>query len=506
MILYIVRLPARRINRMGAMRNMKHTAIYVRQSADRADSVSLETQEQLCRRDVPPDTSVQVYSDRGFSGRNTDRPALRALLAAVRADAVSRVLVYKLNRISRNLADFTQLLREFEQHRVMFESHTERFETASPMGQAMQSLLMVFAQLERETISGRVRDAAFARARAGFDTGGRPPFGFCKVPHSIGGKRTQKLAPDARAQAAADAFSQYLHAEGSLTAVCGTWNRKGIRTACGGAWSPNTLCRLLRNPVYAQADFRVYAYLSSLGAELCIPDPLPEHRGVYLYTDRRLNQSRFTDLHGCLAICAPHTGLVPPELWLGCQKKLDASRKIRNTGKGRSSFLSGVIFCMHCGSAMTTVQGRHALYLICGGRKRGKCSGAGAVWTLAAAEQLVGAVIAARLDALRQTAVLPDTQAGLLRQELAALYLRREQLVQRLTDAPADAFDALTEAASRLGTQCRKTEQLLAEQMRPQCTALPDWNTSDLSARRTIARTLLEAVFADGETLHALLR
>ena len=59
---------------------MKHTAIYVRQSADRADSVSLETQEQLCRQDVPPDETIRVYSDRGYSGKNTDRPALRALL------------------------------------------------------------------------------------------------------------------------------------------------------------------------------------------------------------------------------------------------------------------------------------------------------------------------------------------------------------------------------------------------------------------------------------------
>ena len=485
---------------------MKHTAIYVRQSADRADSVSLETQEQLCRQDIPPDTPVQVYSDRGFSGRNTDRPALRALLAAIRADEVSRVLVYKLDRISRNLADFTQLLREFEQHRVTFESHTERFETASPMGQAMQSLLMVFAQLERETISGRVRDAAYARAKAGFDTGGRPPFGFRKVLHTISGKRTKKLAPDEHAQDAADAFSQYLRAEGSLTTVCGAWNRQGLRTAHGGAWSPNTLCRLLRNPVYVQADFRVYAYLSAQGAELCIPEPLPAHRGVYLYTDRRINHSRFTDLHGSLAICAPHTGLIPPELWLGCQKKLDASRKIRNAGKGRRSFLSGIIFCMHCGSAMTTVQGRHAAYLICGGKKRGRCGGAGAVWTLAAAEQLVGAVLTARLDTLRQTAVLPDAQTGLLRQELAALYLRREQLVQRLADAPEDAFDALTEAAARLGAKCRRAEQQLTERMRPQNAALPDWDACDLSARRTVARTLLEAVFADGETLHALLR
>ena len=139
-----------------------------------------------------------------------DRGALRRLLDAVRAGAVRRVLVYKLDRISRNLADFTQLLRLFEAHHVAFESHTERFETASPMGQAMQSLLMVFAQLERETISGRVRDAAFSRAKAGFDTGGPPPFGFRKVPHTILGRRTQMLAPDDNAALIRSGFLQYL--------------------------------------------------------------------------------------------------------------------------------------------------------------------------------------------------------------------------------------------------------------------------------------------------------
>ena len=485
---------------------MKHTAIYVRQSADRADSVSLETQEQLCRQDIPPDETVRVYSDRGYSGKNTDRPALHALLADVRADAVSRVLVYKLDRISRNLADFTQLLRLFSEHRVAFQSRTERFETATPVGQAMQSLLMVFAQLERETISGRVRDAAYARAKAGFDTGGRPPFGFVKVPHTVGGKRTQKLAPDAHAQDVSDAFSQYLLAEGSLTAVCRTWNLQGIRTARGGEWSPNTLCRLLRNPVYVQADHRVYAYLSARGAELCIPEPLPEQHGVYLYADRRVNQSRFTDLHGSFAICAPHIGLIPPELWLGCQKKLDASRKIRNQSKGRRSFLSGLIFCMRCGSAMTVVRGRSADYLICGGRKRGRCAGAGAVWRVTDAERLAGAVLAARLDALRHTSFLPAEQPDALRQELAVLCLRRERLVQRLAEAPESAVDALTEAAARIGEQCRKIEQLLAEQARPQTNPLPDWDSCDPGMRKTIAQTLLQCICADGETLHAFLK
>ena len=487
---------------------MKHTAIYVRQSADRADSVSLETQEQLCRQDIPPDETVCVYSDRGYSGKNTDRPALRALLADVRADAVSRVLVYKLDRISRNLADFTQLLRLFSEHRVAFQSRTERFETATPVGQAMQSLLMVFAQLERETISGRVRDAAFSRAKAGFDTGGPPPFGFRKVPHTILGRRTQMLAPDDNAALIRSGFLQYLRAEGSLTTVCRDWTARGIRTARGGTWSPNTLCRMLRNPVYAQADFRVYSYLSSRGAEICAPEPPPEQHGIYLYTDRRQNQARFSDLTGSLAICAPHIGLIAPEIWLGCQKKLDASRKLRQTGKGRRSWLSGLIFCMQCGSAMTVVQGRHADYLLCGGKKRGRCSGAGAVWRKEDAEDLVGRVLSARLDALRSCPVPPESNSEnmAMREQLSALYLRREQILQRMTDAPEAEFAVLTEAAVRISEKCRRTEEMIAARSHPQQMRLPEWSACDMDARRTVARTLLHGVFSDGEMLHVFLQ
>lgn len=487
---------------------MRETAIYVRQSADRADSVSLETQEALCRQELADGTAVRVYSDRGYSGKNTERPALRTLMAAVRADQIDRVLVYKLDRISRNLADFTQLLREFEAHRVEFCSHTERFETASPMGQAMQSLLMVFAQLERETISGRVRDAAFSRAKMGFDTGGPPPVGFRKIPSEILGKRTQILSPDADAPRISAAFTAYLAAENSLSDICRTWNHAGFLTRRGSEWYPHTVCRVLRNPVYAQADSHVYAYLSSRGAALCIPETLPERHGVYLYADRRINRSRFTDLHGVFAICAPHEGLVPPEVWLGCQQKLDASRRKRTHGSGEKTWLSGSIFCMRCGSAMTAVRGRHADYLICGGKKRGKCGGAGAVWRVETAEALAGAVLAEQLTVLQETggAQPADDRQTQLRQALEALNLRREALLRQMTDPEGGAPALLSEAAERLAARQAALTAELAASERPRQVQLPAWQTCSAAMRKTIAQTLLRCIMTDGETLHMFLK
>lgn len=483
---------------------MRRTAIYVRQSVERPDSVSLETQEALCRSELPPDANVTVYSDSGYSGKNTERPALKKLMQDICAGEIGTVLVYKLDRISRNLADFTQLLRIFEKHRVEFRSHSERFETATPFGQAMQNLLMVFAQLERETISGRVRDAAFSRAKQGFYTGGSPPAGFQCIPAMIGGTHTQMLAPDADAPLIVDGFSAYLSAEGSLSSVSRYWNDAGFRTRRGSTWLPHTVCRVLRNPVYVQANASVYAYLTANGASLCIPEPIPPKHGVYLYADRRITQSRFTDLHGVYAICAPHYGLIEPEIWLGCQKKLTASRQRRTHGSGHKTWLSGRIFCMHCGSAMTAVRGRHTDYLICGGRKRGICSGAGDVWRVETAEKLVGRLLAGQISVLASAAASAYQQTE-EHPALQALILRRGELLRQLTDPIGGDISLLTEAAAQLSAQIESLRTASAAAAASENTALPDWENCTSAQKKTITQILLRCVIVNGDTLHVFL-
>lgn len=482
---------------------MRRTAIYVRQSVERPDSVSLETQETLCRSELLPDTAVTVYRDAGYSGKNTERPALKTLMQDICADEIEAVLVYKLDRISRNLADFTQLLRIFEKHHVEFRSHSERFETASPLGQAMQSLLMVFAQLERETISGRVRDAALARAKQGFDTGGAPPAGFQRIPTTICGTHTQMLAPDSYAPLIVNGFSAYLKAEGSLSHVSRYWNDAGFRTRRGGTWLPHTVCRVLRNPVYVQANAEVYAYLSANGAALCIPEPLPPNHGVYLYADRRINHSRFTDLHGVYAICAPHLGLIAPEIWLGCQNKLTASRQLRTQGSGQKTWLSGRIFCMRCGSAMTAVRGRNTDYLICGGKKRRICDGAGAVWRVHTAEELVGELLSQQLPDLFASAA--EHSQTVENPALQALILRRGALLRQLADPNGGELSLLSEAAEKLTAQIAALRAASAVSAVSANLTMPDWARCNPVQKKTIAHILLRCVIADGNTLHVFL-
>ncbi len=484
---------------------MLKTAIYVRQSADRADSVSLETQESLCRRELVPGEEAVVYTDRGYSGKNTKRPGLAAMMEGIRRGEIGRVLVYKLDRISRNLADFTDLLREFGAHGVQFHSHTERFETATPMGQAMQSLLMVFAQLERETISGRVRDAAFARAKLGFDTGGPPPIGFAKAPFRLMGRHTQYLVPDANADRIAALFQSYGAENRSLSEIAAQWNIEGFATARGSPWSRAALCRILRNPVYACADSAVYTHLAELGATLCLPEPLLPQHGVYLYRDRRLQSKKLTDLHGTYAITAPHRGLVEGKLWLLCQQRMTARQGIRTLGMGERTWLSGSIFCKRCGSAMTAVQGRSALYLVCGGRKRGICSGAGATWRTKEAEALIGAVLAEEsAAAATQTETASSAVDAAVQQELERLRLRRARLMQALTEEDDTAVSVLTEAIAAVDGRISALGQ--PAPVRIQAAAIPPWESLDAAQKKTIAQRFLCCAMVDGDTIELYLR
>ena len=97
-------------------------AIYARQSVDKKDSISIETQIQLCREELEPEAPLRVYQDRGYSGSNTNRPGLRQLLEDVRRREIQRVAVYKLDRISRSLMDFARLVELFREYGVAFQS------------------------------------------------------------------------------------------------------------------------------------------------------------------------------------------------------------------------------------------------------------------------------------------------------------------------------------------------------------------------------------------------
>lgn len=118
------------------------------------------------------------YDDGGFSGGNTDRPALQQLLQDIRTNRIDVIVVYKVDRLTRSLADFAKLVELFDQHNVSFVSVTQQFNTTTSMGRLTLNVLLSFAQFEREVTSERIRDKVAASKRKGIWVGGRTPIGY----------------------------------------------------------------------------------------------------------------------------------------------------------------------------------------------------------------------------------------------------------------------------------------------------------------------------------------
>jgi len=118
------------------------------------------------------------YDDGGFTGGNTERPALQRLLTDINDGKVDVVVIYKIDRLSRSLLDFAKMMETFENHRVSLVSVTQQFNTATSMGRLVLNVLLSFAQFEREIIAERTRDKIAATRRKGKWAGGRPVLGY----------------------------------------------------------------------------------------------------------------------------------------------------------------------------------------------------------------------------------------------------------------------------------------------------------------------------------------
>ncbi|MBF0387966.1 MAG: recombinase family protein [Candidatus Omnitrophica bacterium] len=122
--------------------------------------------------------SEEMYDDGGFTGANTDRPALQKLINDIKLKRINCVVVYKVDRLSRSLLDFSQLLQFFDEHGVAFVSITQQFNTNTSMGRLTLNILLSFAQFEREIISERTKDKMGAARKRGQWLGGKPPLGY----------------------------------------------------------------------------------------------------------------------------------------------------------------------------------------------------------------------------------------------------------------------------------------------------------------------------------------
>jgi site-specific DNA recombinase len=197
-------------------------------------------------------SSHERYDDGAFSGASLDRPALQKLLTEVRSGRIDIIVVYKIDRLTRSLADFAKLVELFDEHSVAVVSITQSFNTVSSMGRLTLNVLLSFAQFEREVIGERVRDKIAASKRKGIWVGGPVPLGYASINKKL------VVLPE-EAETVRTIFRRYLEL-GSIRTLMQDLDRRGIRTkrrvgtndrATGGIrFRVGPLAHLLRNRFY----------------------------------------------------------------------------------------------------------------------------------------------------------------------------------------------------------------------------------------------------------------
>lgn len=329
-------------------------AIYTRQSVDRVDSISVESQVEFCKREVI-EGEHKIYSDKGYSGKNIDRPAFQQLMQDIQQGKIRRVIVYRLDRISRSVLDFASVIDTFQKYNVDFISTVEKFDTSTPIGKAMLMIVMIFAQLERETIQQRVYDAYHSRSKRGFYMGGKIPYGFQLQETFIDGIRTKMYVPvPEEAEIVRLVFSMYADPQTSLGDVARYLKEQDVTKRDGENFSRSSIRDIVTSTLYVRADFRLYEFFKAHGAEVINPpeDFIGEY-GAYFYSGEGKKKRKTISIEGHTFVLAPHQGLVDSSTWIRCRSKCLKNAAVAKASKAKATWLAGKIKCPICGYALT---------------------------------------------------------------------------------------------------------------------------------------------------------
>lgn len=342
-------------------------AIYSRKSKYTGKGESIGNQVELCKEyirvhygDAAVD-KVVVYEDEGFSGGNLNRPDFKKMMDAAKKRKFKAIIVYRLDRISRNISDFSSLIEELTRLDISFVSIKEQFDTSTPMGRAMMYIASVFSQLERETIAERIRDNMHELAKTGRWLGGTTPTGYTSEAVksvTIDGKTKKacklKLIPE-EADIVRTIYDLYVETD-SLTLTEAALIKQGFKTKNDKYFTRFSIKAILQNPVYMIADDEAYNYFiqneTDLFSEKTDFDGV---HGIMAYnrTDQEKGRSTvYLPASEWIVSVGKHLGLIPGKVWVQIQESLERNKsKAFRKPRSNEALLTGLLFCS-CGERM----------------------------------------------------------------------------------------------------------------------------------------------------------
>ena len=490
-------------------------AVYVRQSIDKKDSLSIESQIDKCKALSLYPQDVEIYSDKGFSGKNINRPEFSRLMQDVKSGIIKRVIVYKLDRLSRSTLDFGVLMETFRKYDVDFTSISETFDTSTPIGQAMLQIVMVFAELERKTIQSRITDNYYERAKRGLFLGGPAPYGFNNIRETgSDGKRFSNLQINTiKAEIVSRIFSIYAENEKtSLAKISNILNAENISSPNDGKWDSGKISRILRNPSYVIADANVYAYYQSKGVQITNNiEEFSAEFACYLYGKRESNERKYTKTENQFLSVARHKGFINAEGWLACQHKLDKNSQIKNSGRGTHSWLSGLTKCGKCGYGMTVSKYKDYKYFICRGKHNLKnCDGQTITQYVTNIEQYICSELKLKLLTIPNIEKLSKPINFIANNEIAIKIIKIDDQIKNIVNSisvlDGESVDILGKKLNELAQQKNELEQELSKNQKQELINNPfekilslcqNFDNATFEEKKLVAKTLITKILID---------
>ena len=333
--------------------------IYPRKSVYRDNSDSVSVQVELCKEYASiifkgQNVDFKIYNkDEGFSGKNINRPSFQELMKDVSQNKLDVVMVYKLDRISRNVREFSAMYETFEEHGIAFVSVKESFDTSTPIGRTVMYILAAFAQLERENTSERVTDNMIALAEQGRWTGGNTPTGMRTIRKKTGGKEHAFLEVDETTIWRVKLLYELLLNGYTITGLERYCKHHGIQSQKGAFFNASQIHAIVTNPVYCQNTLEAYSYFENLGCKMASKELFDGAHGCIRYGKTqtgKTHQSIQDPSHWTIAV-GIHPYVISAPDFIAAQKRLGMNKALRNS-KHSTGILKGILTCK-CGAKMS---------------------------------------------------------------------------------------------------------------------------------------------------------